>query len=381
MMNPLQKKIIKRIEGEGPITFEAFMDMALYDPEFGYYVSRGQRIGREGDFYTSSHLHPLFGAMVGKQIRQMWELTGSPDGFTIVEMGAGEGYVCQDMLDYMKRVENQEHGEKRSFYKSLQYLIVERNELQRRRQQERLSGHTEKITWISDVRDAGTIRGCIFSNELLDAFPVHLLRMEEQLKEVYVRYDGSGFAEQAGDLSSNAISEYFRDAGVQLESGYTTEVNLRIRSWLRDMEAVLETGFVFTIDYGYPADEYYSVDRNRGTLLCYRNHEFGEDPYTNIGDQDMTSHVNFSSVKRWGEEIGLKALGYCSQGTFLLAMGIDKEISRLTEASDYLFEVGRIKKLFLPQGMGESHKVLIQYKGEDLPKLQGFSIRNQLRFL
>jgi SAM-dependent MidA family methyltransferase len=159
-------------------------------------------------------------------------------------------------------------------------------------------------------------------------------------------------------------------------------VNLRIRDWLQDIGAILEKGFVFTIDYGHPEEEYYSEDRNRGTLLCYYNHEFGEDPYKNIGDQDMTSHVNFSSVKRWGEETGLKTLGYCSQGTFLLAMGIDQEIAKLAATSDeYLFELGRIKKLFLPQGMGDSHKVLIQYKGEDLPKLQGFSIRNQLRFL
>jgi len=381
-MNPLEQKIAERIKSDGPITFETFMDMALYDPEFGYYVARGQRIGRAGDFYTSSHLHAVFGAMIGKQIREMWELMGSPDVFTIIEMGAGEGYLCKDMLDYLSRVESEEQAVKGSFYQALRYVIVERNELQRQRQQEQLTNYQGKILWISDIREAGLTRGCIFSNELLDAFPVHLVRMEDRLREIYVTENDGGFAEQTGDLSSDALERYFSDAGIELERGYTTEVNLRIHDWLQDICAVLEKGFLFTIDYGHPAEEYYSEDRNRGTLLCYHNHEFNEDPYENIGDQDLTCHVNFSSVRNWGEEIGLKALGYCSQGSFLLAMGIDREIARLAETSDdYLFELGRIKKLFLPQGMGESHKVLIQYKGSELPGLQGFSMRNQLRFL
>jgi len=381
-MNSLERKIVERIRREGTISFESFMDMALYDSEFGYYVSQGQRIGREGDFYTSSHLHPIFGVMVGKQIAEMWDLMGCPERFTIVEMGAGEGYVCKDMLDYLNQAGSGGQRPESSFYQTLQYLIVERNELQRRRQQERLNVYKEKIRWISDIREAGAIRGCIFSNELLDAFPVHLVRMEDKLREIFVNHNGITFIDQTGDLSSDAIAEYFRNAGIELAVGYTTEVNLRIRDWLLDINAVLEKGFVFTIDYGHPAEEYYSEDRNRGTLLCYHNHEFSEDPYQNIGDQDMTSHVNFSAVKRWGEEMGLRALGYCSQGSFFLSMGIDQEIARLAESSaDYLFELGRIKKLFLPQGMGDSHKVLIQYKGSELPQLQGFSMRNQLRFL
>ncbi len=381
-MTPLEQKIAERITREGPITFESYMDMALYDPEFGYYAAWGQRIGREGDFYTSSHLHPVFGSMIGKQIEEMWVLMNSPETFTIIEMGAGEGYVCKDMFDYLARRGKEEQGRTGSFYRGLQYVIVERNELQRNRQQEHLKEYIGKIRWIADIREAGLIRGCIFSNELLDAFPVHLVRMEDRLKEVYLSHDGSSFHEQAGDLSTDDIARYFSDAGIELESGYTTEVNLRIRDWLRDIDSVLENGFLFTIDYGHPAEEYYSEDRNRGTLLCYHNHELGEDPYVHVGDQDMTCHVNFSSVRRWGEEIGLKALGYCGQGSFLLAMGIDQEIARLAETSkDYLFELARIKKLFLPQGMGDSHKVLIQYKGSELPILQGFSMRNQLRSL
>ncbi len=381
-MNPLENKIAQLIRNKGPITFDSFMDMALYDPEFGYYASKGQRLGRLGDFYTSSHLHPIFGAIIGKQILQMWELMASPERFTVIEMGAGEGYACRDMLDYLKKAMREDQSCSGGFFDSLQYLIVERNQLQRDRQQAILNEYNDKIEWITDIRQAGTISGCIFSNELLDAFPVHLVRMEDQLREIYVNHDGVNFVEQTGDLSSNAIAAYFREEEIRLGRGYITEVNLRIGDWLSDVSSVLEKGFVFTIDYGYTAGEYYDEDRNRGTLLCYHNHEFSEDPYKRIGEQDMTSHVNFSSVKRRGDERGLTTLGYCSQGTFLFAMGIDQEIARLAGTSeDYLFELGRIKKLFLPQGMGESHKVLIQCKGSGSPKLRGFSMRNRMSSL
>ena len=392
-MNPLEQKIAQRITKDGPIPFEIFMDMALYDPEYGYYVSRAPRIGRQGDFYTSSHLHPVFGTLIGKQIVEMWKIMGRPKEFTIVEMGAGEGFICNDMLDYLERMEDKRHAEEdraerrtpqpeRAFYQTLRYVIVERNWLQRERQQELLKKYRDKVQWVSDIGDVGRITGCICSNELLDAFPVHLIRMEDELKEVYVDHDGEAFIEKTGPLSSDAIARYFHDAAITLDTGYTTEFNLRIQEWLGDVDVVLERGYILTIDYGYPAEEYYSEDRNRGTLMCYYHHQFHENPYEHIGEQDITAHVNFSSLKHWGEEKGIRVAGFCSQGTFLLALGIDEEIARLAETSkDYLFELGRIKKLFLPTGLGESHKVMIQHKGIEMPKLKGFSIRNQLRLL
>jgi len=392
-MNPLEQKIVQRITKGGPIPFEIFMDMALYDPEFGYYVSHAPRIGRQGDFYTSPHLHSVFGALIGKQITEMWQIMGRPEEFTIVEMGAGEGFICNDMLDYLGGEGDKGHGgedrnERRrpetesAFYQTLRYVIVERNCLQRERQQELLKKYRDKIQWISDIRDAGRITGCICSNELLDAFPVHLIRMEDELKEIYVDHDGEVFTEKTGPLSTDAIARYFDHAALTLDAGYTTEFNLRIREWLSDVDAVLERGFILTVDYGYPAEEYYSEDRNRGTLMCYYRHQFHENPYEHIGEQDITAHVNFSSLKHWGEEKGIRVVGFCSQGTFLLALGIDEEIARLAETSkDYLFELGRVKKLFLPQGFGDSHKIMIQHKGIGIPTLKGFSIRNQLRLL
>jgi len=388
-MNPLEKKIIDRIRRDGPMTFETFMEMALYDPDHGFYASDRPRIGREGDFYTSSHLHPVFGAIAAKQMMEMWTVMDKPESFTILEMGAGEGYLCNDILSWLQRPENvshmsgsEEQNARHDFYDHVRYVIVEQNPRQMQRQKEHLDGHFGKVSWVVDVRDAGSITGCIFSNELLDAFPVHRVRMEETLKEIFINHDGNTFREQSFPLSTEELAQYFADAGLTLAPGHATEVNLRMKNWLSAIDTVLYTGFVFTIDYGHPAEEYYCEDRSRGTLMCYHRHQLSEDIFEHIGEQDITAHVDFSCLKRWGAEMGFQPVGYCSQGTFLLANGIDREIARLAETSpDYLFELARIKKLFMPQGLGESHKVMIQYKGSEVPKLKGFSIRNQLRIL
>jgi SAM-dependent MidA family methyltransferase len=373
-MNPLQEKIVEQIRKKGPITFEQFMSMALYDPDFGYYNTESRKIGREGDFYTSSHLHPVFGAVVGRQINEMWDLMGRPDNFSVVEMGAGAGYVCKDLLDSLRRTD---------FFSSLQYIIIERSPAMRDNQQKLLREFPDKVKWASALNDCGSITGCIFSNELLDAFPVHLVRMEDSLKEIYLDLDSENrFIEVTGDLSSDEIAHYFREFSIEIEKGYTTEVNLGIKDWLHAINEVLQRGFILTIDYGYPAWDYYSEDRNRGTILCYHKHQINETPYMNIGEQDITAHVNYSAVKKWGEEIGIRTAGFCGQGVFMVSLGIDDDIKKIAEGSgDYLFEIARIKKLILPQGMGESHKVMIQYKGAEPPKLQGFSIRNQIKNL
>lgn len=373
-MNPLQKKIVEKIKEEGPITFEQFMSMALYDPDLGYYNTESGKIGREGDFYTSSHLHPVFGAMIGRQITEMWDVMGRPDNFSIVEMGGGAGYVCKDLLGSLRHTD---------FYSALQYIIIERSPVMRDNQQKLLSEFSGKVKWVAALNECGSITGCILSNELLDAFPVHLLRMEDSLKEIYLDFDAeNGLVERTGDLSSNEIADYFREFSIEIRKGHTTEVNLAIRDWLHEINEALLRGFILTIDYGYPSWDYYSEDRDRGTLMCYRKHQVSENPYVNIGEQDITAHVNFSAVKKWGEELGIKTAGFCGQGVFLVSLGIEDDLKRIAEGTkDYVFEIARIKKLILPQGMGESHKVLVQYKGPEPPGLRGFSIRNQIRIL
>jgi SAM-dependent MidA family methyltransferase len=368
-MDLLEQKIIEKINKEGPITFETFMEMSLYEPGLGYYSSDSTEIGRAGDFYTSPHLHTVFGAMIGKQLEEMWEVMERPTDFCAVEFGAGAGYMCKDILDYLHNKE---------VFNSLTYVIVEQTSFIQHKQKILLEIFSGKIIWVSSLKGLSNIKGCILSNELLDAFPVHLIEMDDELQEIYIAIDNDNFYEIKGHLSIDALADYIKEFSIDLPKGYRTEINLRIKDWLRSVNELLSEGFILTIDYGYPAWDYYSEERNRGTLLCYHRHQVNENPYSNIGKQDITAHVNFSSVKRCGEEIGLKTIGFCQQGTFLVSLGIDEMINKLyRNSSDYLFEVAKIKRLILPGTIGETHKVMIQYKGNRYPKLAGFSLRNQ----
>jgi len=367
-MNPLEQKIIEKIQKEGPITFETFMEMALYEPGLGYYASEKTEIGKSGDFYTSTHLHSAFGAMIGRQIEQMREIMGKPVDFHIIEIGAGAGYMCKDILDYFCS----------KSFNPMMYVIVENNPFMKNKQARLLEGHLDRVKWVSSLEELKNLRGCILSNELLDSFPVHLIEMEDELEEIFVMADKNVLIEIKRTPSTHAVLDYMNEFSIVLTEGYRTEINLRIKDWLRSVNEVLSEGFILTIDYGYPAWDYYNEDRNRGALLCYYRHQLVEDPYINIGDQDITAHVNFSSVKKWGEDLGLKTLGFCQQGTFLISLGIDDIIQELYKDSpDYLFEVAKIKRLIFPGTLGETHKVLIQYKGKGFPELKGFSIKNQ----
>lgn len=373
-MNPLEAKIAEKIKKEGPIPFATFMEIALYEPGLGYYMSENTEIGKAGDFYTSQHVHPAFGRMIAKQLEEMWQSVGKPTEFFAIEAGAGAGLLCLDILESLKR---------REIYDALSYAIVEMNPSLRERQQNLLSPFADKVTWLSSLNEKQGVVGCIVSNELLDAFPVHLIETTDKIQEVYVdvmpdkEESEIPFREVIGPPSTRDICGYLDEFSIRLPKGYRTEINLRIREWLHAASDALSKGFILTIDYGYSAREYYSPERNRGTLLCYAKHRVHENPYLNVGRQDITAHVNFSSVKKWGETVGFKTLGFCKQGTYLVSLGIDRVIQDLFHNSpDYLFEVARIKRLIFPGTFGETHSVMVQYKGENEPRLRGFAMKN-----
>ncbi len=351
------------------------MALALYDPELGYYTRSSTTIGRAGDFYTSPHLHRIFGMMIGRQMEEMWDIIGRPDRFHIVEMGAGMGYLAKDMLDYISTKELSRH---------IDYSIVELNPAVRERQQTLLGLHAGKIRWFSGLGDIGTVAGCFLSNELLDAFPVHLIVKRDELMEVFVTLQDVKDNELADTLveverpCNSTLSAYSHDFSIEIPVGYKTEINLKIKDWLSEVYKKLERGFILTIDYGFSSAEYYSEERTTGTLLCYYKHQVNEDPYQHIGEQDITAHVNFSSIKKWGEELGLRTEGYCPQGTYLVSLGIDELITEMYGQSPDPFEIAQIKGLIFPQGMGASHQVMVQSKGIDEVKLRGFKLRNHV---
>jgi SAM-dependent MidA family methyltransferase len=364
----LSQIIAEEIRDKGPLTFARFMEICLYYPQYGYYSSGRARRGREGDYYTSPTIHPIFGALLGKQMVQMWRILGAGT-FDIVEMGGGEGYLCYDLLNYLQ-------GKEPQCYDLLRYCMVEISPVCIEKQKGLLSTHREKVAWIA-VEEVARLKveGCFLSNELIDSFPVHRVVMEGgELREIYVDLDKRGFQEVQGDPSTPELEQYFQRLGITLPEGRRAEVNLEALRWLQGVAQGLERGFVITIDYGYPAQELFSLLRHEGTLLCYRGHRALSDPYSNLGLQDMTSHVDFTSLILWGGGLGLGLTGVVPQYRFLLAMGILEEAARVGEGKgewEALNERLTVKNLILPGGMGEAFKVLIQHKGIERPQLEG----------
>ena len=220
--------------------------------------------------------------------------------------------------------------------------------------------------------------GCIFSNELLDAFPVHRVLFEHgALREIYVGHNGESFTEVRGPLTSAEIETYFQEQRITLREGQQAEVNLEACEWIKEAGRRLGRGFVLTVDYGHEAAELYNARHMRGTLLAYSGHRATEDFLECPGEQDLTAHVNFTALDMWGRLAGLTRTGCVSQMAFLVALGRGNEFGDLYD--DGANEVERIrarlllKSLIHPEGMGETFQIFIQHKGVAQPHLTGLA--------
>ncbi len=392
----LVEKLVARIERDGPISFAAFMEAALYDPEFGYYMTAGPRIGREGDYYTSLDVHPIFAELAGRQIAQAAKEIVPSGEFTIVEMGAGKGLLAQHLLNACRR-------DKPDFLARLRYLLVERSpamvETQKQRLRE-LTGAGVRIAWIPDLDavSADSITGVFLSNELVDAFPVHrLVKRPLGLREIYVGWEpvGAGGARvpvappnATGDGPPPAINgrfieieappfspdleAYFARIGISLEVGQQAEVNLQALEWMRQVGTRLRRGLVVTIDYGHAAADLFAPARKTGTLLGYYRHTVSDSPYVHVGQQDLTAHVDFTSLALAGQDVGLKVTGFTNQLHFLIGLGIESAFAGLDPESP---QSASMRELLRPDGMGTTYKILIQHKGMSAPQLDGLRSR------
>ncbi|MBZ0110282.1 MAG: SAM-dependent methyltransferase [Candidatus Scalindua rubra] len=352
------------IHKRGKITFADFMELSLYHPEYGYYTSRKEKIGKRGDYYTSSDVHSVFGELIARQLEQMWRLLGS-NRFTVVEIGAGKGWLCHDILNYVK-------NEYPEFFEKVDYKIVEISPNLIERQSNTLKGFEEKVSWESFSEDGfsfNPIDGCFLSNEFVDSLPVHQVIVENScLKEIYLTTKDDMFCETIDELSNPELEDYFNNLKIVLKEGQRAEVNLKALDWVKNISRCLNRGFVLTIDYGHLADALYCDERYRGTLRCYYEHTTSENPYERIGNQDITSHVNFSSIIEEGLRSGLSTTGFVRQSNFLIALGI---LNKMNEVQDDISKLLTMKNLFLPGGMGDVFKVLIQHKGIENPELIG----------
>ncbi|MGZ3569606.1 MAG: class I SAM-dependent methyltransferase [Thermodesulfobacteriota bacterium] len=369
----LRKFILSQIEKRGPLPFSQFMAWCLYHPEYGYYQSKETKVGKEGDYYTSPSVSPLFGHLIAKQLFQMAEILGG-ENFDVVEMGGGRGFLCEDIIDWAKK-------NSPAFYQQLRYHLIETSAPFLREQRERLSEKERegRVFWI-DPKMFGEgkvqIQGCFLSNELVDAFPVHRVILDQgNLKEIYVAQRNGQFEEGWGELSDPRIASYFHSMDITLQEGQKAEVNLLALEWMERVARCLERGFVLTIDYGCLSEELYAPNRREGTLLCYFQHQASENSYERLGEQDITSHVNFTSLIRKGEEVGLRFTGLVPQYRFLIALGILEQMETLGKELSELDGLKlrlSLKNLIEPEmGMGEVFKVLVQHKGMDQPRLDG----------
>ena len=360
-VTPAEAEIRRRISVGVPVTFAEFMDVALYWPAGGYY-SGGDPFGASGDYYTSPMAHPAFGALLSVQMFQMWELMGGPTPFTLVELGAGNGLLCRDILSFSAYLP-------REFHNSLRYLCLDRWASQ---------GHEAGLPQASRIAAAGVplrgIRGCILSNEYLDAFPVHQVEMTGgKLREVFITLDGTELMETLAAPSTPGLARRLDGLGdVEMAEGQRAEINLGLGKWAGAVSDALDAGFVLTIDYGRPARELYSAqERPRGTLTTYYRHTQTDAPLRRVGRQDISAQVDFTSVMRAGAAAGLATLGLTTQRRFLHHLGWRQFQGALAAAAstqlpprDRQANLAGLNDLVRPDGLGD-FKVLVQ--GKDVP--------------
>jgi SAM-dependent MidA family methyltransferase len=370
--------IKKEVSRRGRVTFAEYMDLALYHPSEGYYTKGRKIIGAAGDFYTSPDVSPIFGYVLADQMEEMWRLAGSPDEWVLLEMGAGKGNLARDILQRIS-------SKYPYFFRALGYFIAEKSPSMAGHQKELLSGISvpgRGIRWLDGVEDlqGGGVNGCFFSNELLDAFPVHrIIKTGDRLQEIYVDCVNGCLREITGSLSRQELSDYVDEFQIDMEDGQTIEVNLAMREWLKIIARMAGKAFLLTIDYGDTAERLYSPLRGGGTIRSYHRHRLMDSLYEKPGEQDITAHVNFSALIKWGEEAGMKPAGYSSQMYFLLNSGILNYLDRPAGDEKLRFDPSlmkdtyAVKKLVMPEGMGSVFKVALQYKGFDsYPALTAF---------
>ena len=361
----LYQEITNRItkNPETRISFAEYMDLALYHPEYGYYSQKATNLGKEGDFFTSVHLGADFGEMLAIQFVDIWKILGQPTSFDLIEMGAGQGHLAADILKYI----NQSYPD---FYQSLKYTIVEKSPGLKELQQQRLKNF--KVNWchLEEIPN-NSIIGCFFSNELVDAFPVHQFMLEDgELREIFVTQGQEDlFTEVTDKPSTSELIDYLNFLEIdinQYPSGYRSEINLAALQWLGVVADRLQRGYVLTIDYGYTQNRYYNPRRNQGTLQCYARHHRHNDPYINIGQQDITAHVDFTALEKNGDRRGLHKVGLTQQGLFLMALGLGERVASLSQSklplSTLLQRRDSLHQLLDPLGLGGFH-VLAQAKG------------------
>jgi SAM-dependent MidA family methyltransferase len=357
--------ILDRIRQRGPLTAAEYMALALYAPGAGYYARAARRSGRTGDFVTSVDAGPWFGRLLAVQfatwLREMDGL-GGPAPRDLVEAGAGNGRLSRDVLDALA-------SSQPDLYERLTVRLVERSEAARAEHGAVLSGHAARLGSSADTLPSN-VNGIIFANELLDAFPVHVvIGTPEGLREVYVdaRPDDR-LIERQGPPSTPALAEYLDEVGIALGPAQRAEINLEALAWVREAARCLARGYLVIIDYGHEAAALYSTERPGGTLTSFSRH-MADAPATDEpgtpawlaapGDRDLTAHIDLTSIRRAAEAAGLHTVLVTDQTRFLLDIAGRSDVLAVLSSEASQHDRLLLKTLLVPGGLGTTHKVMV----------------------
>ena len=348
----LTERIREEIRRTGPMPFARFMALALYDPDGGYYRSEAARPGREGDFLTAPELHPIFGACLARGLAQVWEVLGRPDPFVIQEHGAGTGALARAILDALA-------GGPLEAAVRYEPVEVDPRRIAAFRASLESAGHAAALAEPNEAR-SDAFEGVVLANEVLDALPVHRVRMADgSLRELAVHLDAAGaLREVVIEPSTSAIEARLQEEGIQLVEGQTAEVCLQLDPWLRAATAGLRRGLVLLIDYAAPASELYDpIRRSAGTLRAYVRHTVHDDPYRHVGRQDLTAHVDTTAVETAAHALGLSTVGTTTQAEMLMGLGIEERLRAIqtdpaTTLETYTLLRASLRRLLDPSAMG-----------------------------
>lgn len=367
-MKSLSAVIRQRLVQEGDIPFMDFMQLALYHPEFGYYSGGLQKFGQQGDFITAPELTPLFGHTLANQCQQLLKELASP---IIFEFGAGSGRLCVDILTAL---------EQNNCLPDAYHILEVSNDLRHRQRalvEQEIPHLAERVHWLDRWPEQG-FRGIIIANEVLDAMPVaRFLQTEQALCESYITLDAQGeLAETFKPCENPQLREYLVKALPEPFFPYLSEANLFIDGWIQQCSDMLIQGAMFIIDYGFPRHEYYHPERNQGTVMCHHRHLAHTNPLINLGEQDITAHVDFTHVAEAADAAGFDVTGFTNQAAFLLANGLLSLLETMGDGPKRVYAQQAVKQLIQPNDMGELFKVMALTKNLDLA-LNGFQYHDK----
>jgi len=363
--NALLQEVISLINAQPDrsIIFRDYMELCLYHPEHGYYMQERRKIGKEGDFYTSSSIGTVMGDMLGDMYIRWAADYADQEPLTLVEWGGGDGTLARHLLE---RVQLKQP----SLYMRTELIMIEQSAYHRRLQRDQLAEH--RVRWM-DEREwhdlAPWRRVYLWANELLDALPVHRVMMAEHgLREIAVTWDeSSGQLKEVLRPLSADVQSYVDRHGIRLAEGQITEVNVAAERWIRQLGEHIADGHVTLIDYGDEAAEIYAPHRMLGTLMCYRSHLASTDPYVHVGEQDITAHVDFTACRRAAEEAGFEDVRLETQAAYLLRGGVLDWLQDNYDPDPFSPAARRnrsIRQLLVSDQMSELFKVMTAVKRE-----------------